>query len=195
MILKNMKIKFLSLIALISIFAINLSAQTFYYEKEGIGPVKFNMNFKTLPESVASLYDSKTLLEEYDEMEDVYLYTIHFKLNGEDRFYARAYGYGDFEIYEIRTSTKELRTKSGAYNGMPAREFIQLPGVSCEVYSDMYIIDFLIDGVSVGIDYTGFSPAGQKKFDKAMQTEVAPKFVASDFNTDTVILLGGLNIW
>lgn len=188
-----MKAKFLSLVVLIGVFAVNLSAQTFYYEREGIGPVKIDVNFKTLPESVDGLYDSKTFLQEYDEMEDAEFFTIYFKLNGEDRFYAKAYS--DFGIYEIRTSTEELKTKSGAYNGMPAREFIQLPGVTCEVFSDLWMINFVIDGVSVGIDYYGLSPDGQKKFDEAMQTEAAPKFVVSDFNADTVILLGGFNVW
>lgn len=188
-----MRAKILTIFVLVCAFMTTMSAQNYRVEPNGIGPVKIEANYKTLPESVAGLYDSRTLLEEYDELEDMYVYTVYFKLNGEDMLYAKAYESG--EIFEVRANSKSLCTKSGVYQNMPVSEFLKVPGVSVQVYPEVFAIIFQIDGVDVGIDFNYYSDAGQKKFDKAMNTGVAPKFVASDFNSDAVIFLGGFNIW
>lgn len=188
-----MKIKFLALVALVCAFVFKLSAQTYFVEAEGIGPVKIGQDYRNLPESVPGLYDKVAIVEEYNAMEDYNEIICTFTLNGNDRFYAYANEEGD--IWSVMPATTDLRTKSGVYDGMPAREFIKLPGVKVvfNPEADYNHVSFEIDGVAVGVDEYFYSSTGTQKIQKALRSKVAPTFVASDFASDAVIVLGGFN--
>ncbi len=178
------------LVAVALLFAqCNASAQKFVLEPDGVGPVRVGVNANSLPEAVAGLYDSRQLLEEYDEMEDEYYYTCYFQLNGESQVIASVTE--DGEILYVRTSGSAIRSKSGAYDPMPAREFILLPGITTTVHPerDYFQIGFKIDGLDVLIDYYNFSAEGQKKYDAALRTGVAPKFVPADFAPESFIMI------
>ena len=165
------------------------SAQNFLIEPDGVGPIRHGVYVNTLPDKVEGLYDSREMLEEYDEMEDEYRYTCYFKLNGDVRVIADLNE--DGMVCYVLTSGSEIRSKSGAYDPMPAREFILLPGIKTIVNPDMdyFQIRFQIDGLDVLIDYYQFSAEGQKKYDAALRSGVAPKFVPSDFNAESYIMI------
>ena len=165
------------------------SAQNFLIEPDGVGPIRHGVYVNTLPDKVEGLYDSREMLEEYDEMEDEYRYTCYFKLNGDVRVIADLNE--DSMVCYVLTSGSEIRSKSGAYDPMPAREFILLPGIKTIVNPDMdyFQIRFQIDGLDVLIDYYQFSAEGQKKYDAALKSGVAPKFVPSDFNAESYIMI------
>ena len=173
-------------------FIVNvMSAQTYYVEADGIGPVKSGLNYKTLPKAVAGLYDKASVFVEYDEMEDETVHVVTYYLKGAENLYARAYESG--EIFSVKSASKTLRTKSGAYEGMRARDFIKLPGVKVVFQpqaDEMYQFLFEIDGVTVNIDTYSYTSVGSQKKRKALRTRVKPKFVAADFTPDAVIWLG-----
>lgn len=184
------KLFFVFLMMLVANIAI---AQTFYVEAGGIGPVKNGQDYRKLPKAVPGLYDKVTIVEEYNAMEDYNEIICTFTLNGNDRFYAYANEEGD--IWSVSMATKDLRTKSGAYDGMPAREFIKLQGVKVILNpeADYNQVSFEIDGVSIGIGEYSYSATGTQKIQKALRSKVAPSFVASDFTSAAVIVLGGFN--
>lgn len=178
------------LVAVAVLFAqCGASAQKFVLEPDGVGPIRVGVNANTLPESVAGLYDSRQLLEEYDDMEDEYYYNCYFNLGGDVKVIANLSE--DGEILYVRTSGSDIRSKSGAYDPMPAREFILLAGIKTSVFPerDYFQIHFEIDGLDVLIDYYNFSAEGQKKYDAALNTGVAPKFVPSDFTSEAYIMI------
>ncbi len=170
-----------------------LSAQNFYVEADGVGPIRVGMDYKTLPKSVEGLYDKLTVVEEYNSMEDYNEIYCTFSLNGQDIMYATANEEGD--IWCVNAATPNLRTKSGAYNGMPAREFIKLQGVKVILNpeADYNQVSFEIDGVSVGIDEYSYTATGNQKIQKALRSKVAPSFVATDFTSESAIVLGGFS--
>ncbi|MBO5716768.1 MAG: hypothetical protein J6R50_01440 [Alistipes sp.] len=168
-----------------------LSAQNYYIEADGIGPIKVGGHVSNIAGVVDGLYDDGTITTEYDEFEDENIYIFTFKLNGKERFQARVTESG--EIFHVQALTNELRTKSGAYDQMPAKQFIQLPGVKVVVnpYADYNQISFEIDGIPVSIDEYSYTSAGQAKYNAALKSGRAPQFVASDFNDNSTIVLGG----
>lgn len=168
-----------------------LSAQNYYIEADGIGPIKVGGHVSNIAGVVDGLYDDGTITTEYDEFEDENIYIFTFKLNGKERFQARVTESG--EIFHVQSLTNELRTKSGAYDQMPAKQFIQLPGVKVVVnpYADYNQISFEIDGIPVSIDEYSYTSAGQAKYNAALKSGRAPQFVASDFNDNSTIVLGG----
>ncbi len=171
--------------------SLSVTAQTYYVEFDGIGPVKSDVNLNSVPQIVVGLYDKAEVVKEYDDFEDMEFFKVTFYLNGSERFYARATE--DGTIFDVKMLTNELRTKSGAYDQMLAREFIKLPGVSVNVYAeaDFSVVEFTIDNIVFGIDYYSYSASGQKKVDAASHTGVAPKFVPTDFLPEAVVVLGG----
>lgn len=179
--------------AIVMMSSFVVSAQKYYVEADGIGPVRVGAIYSTLPKTVDGLYDKLTVVEEYNAMEDYNEIYCTFSLNGQDRFYASANQEGD--IWSVTMATSELQTKSGAYNSMPAREFIKLAGVKVTLHpeADYNQVRFEIDGVSVGIDEYSYTNAGTQKIQKALRSNVAPKFAETDFTTEAQIVLGGFN--
>lgn len=167
------------------------TAKTYYLEYDGIGPVKIDASLNDVPQTLAELYDKTEVVKEYDDFEDMEYFKVIFYLNGSERFYVRATNEGT--IFDVKMLTNELRTKSGAYDQMPVREFIKLPGVSVNVYAeaDFSVVEFTIDNIVFGVDYYSYSPSGQKKVDAASRTGVAPKFVPTDFLPEATVVLGG----
>ncbi len=193
--IKNMK-KIISaiLMLIVSLAAgMPLMAQSFFVEADGVGPVKKGADYRKLPKAVPGLYDKYTVVEEYNSMEDYNEIQCTFSLNGKDRIYAAANEEGD--IWMVTIATSDLRTKSGAYNSMPAREFIKLPGIKVVLRpeADYNQVSFEIDGVPVGIDEYSYTAAGKQKIKKSLRSKVAPKFVATDFTSNSTIALGGFN--
>lgn len=186
-------IQFFVLVAMFIVSPMLLSAQNFYVEADGIGPIRVGKDYRTLPKSVEGLYDKLTVVEEYNSMEDYNEIYCTFSLKGADRFYAFANEEGD--IWSVSMATPDLRTKSGAYNGMPARDFIKLTGVKAVLRpeADYNPVLFEIDGVTVVIDEYSFSTAGNQKVQKAVRTKATPTFVATDFTPEAVISLGAPN--
>lgn len=184
---------FVTLVSMLLVGVVSVSAQEFYVEASGIGPVKVGANAKNLPKQVAGLYDFVDLLEEYDEFEDEYIYTYYYKLNGEDMLNASAGESG--EIYRVSAVSKKLRTKSGAYHAMSAREFIQLSGVKVilKPEADYDQVSFEIDGIPVSLSMGGFSSSGQAKCDAALKSRRVPQFTPADFNANETIFLGGFS--
>ena len=172
------------------VVSVSALAQTFFIEADGVGPVRVGADYRKLPKAVPGLYDKYTIVEEYNAMEDYNEIYCTFSLNGQDKIYATANEEGD--IWYVNAATPDLRTKSGAYNGMPAREFIKLAGVKAVVRpeADYNPVLFEIDGVTVVIDEYSFTAAGNQKVQKAVRTKVAPTFVATDFTSEAVISLG-----
>lgn len=168
-----------------------LSAQTYYIEADGIGPIKVGGHVSKIAAVVEGLYDDGTITTEYDEFEDEDIYVFTFILNGEARFQARVTESG--EIFHVQSLTNELRTKSGAYDQMFVRDFIQLPGIKVNVnpYADYNQISFEIDGIPVSVDEYAYTSAGKAKYNAALKSGRAPQFVASDFNENSIIVLGG----
>lgn len=165
--------------------------QEFTVEAEGIGPVKIGANAKNLPKQVAGLYDEIALMQDYDEFEDEYIYSYTYKLNGEDMLGAMANEAG--EIYLVSAYSEKLRTKSGAYHTMKARDFIQLQGVKVilKPEADYDRVSFEIDGIPVSLSQAGFTASGQAKCDAALKSGNAPQFTPNDFEADESIFLGG----
>ncbi len=183
-------LKIVMTIALI-VGGLSVSAQNYYVDYDGIGPVKIDASLNDVPQTLAGLYDKAEVVKEYDDFEDMEYFKVTFYLNGSERFYARATNEGT--IFDVKMLTNELRTKSGAYDQMPAREFIKLPGVSVNVYAeaDFSVVEFTIDNIVFGVDYYSYSASGQKKVDAASRTGVAPKFVPADFLPEATVVLGG----
>lgn len=175
------------------VVSVSAIAQTFYVEADGVGPVRVGADYRKLPKVVPGLYDKYTFVEEYNAMEDYNEIYCTFSLNGQDIMYATANEEGD--IWYVNAATQDLRTKSGAYNGMPAREFIKLSGVKVNLNpeADYNQVSFEIDGVSVGIDEYSYTAAGNQKIQKALRSKVAPTFVATDFTSESAIVLGGFS--
>lgn len=173
--------------------SVSAIAQTFYVEADGVGPVRVGADYRKLPKAVPGLYDKYTIVEEYNAMEDYNEIYCTFSLNGKDIMYATANEEGD--IWYVNAATPDLRTKSGAYNGMPVREFIKLSGVKVNLNpeADYNQVSFEIDGVSVGIDEYSYTAAGNQKIQKALRSKVAPTFVATDFTSESAIVLGGFS--
>lgn len=168
------------------------SAQTYTIEPTGIGPVKVGMNYKKLPKSVPGLYDRIEACEMYDEMEDETSYFIQFFQNDTQTMYAHGDESGN--IYRVYGDVKSLRTQSGAYPKMLARDFIVLPGVVTlfkPKADELYQVTFEIDGVPVNIERYHYTPAGERKIKNALRTRVKPKFVPADFVPEAWIFLGG----
>lgn len=192
-----MKKIFSTILMLVVALVVSVSAvaQTFYVEADGVGPVKVGGDYRKLPKSVPGLYDKFTVVEEYNAMEDYNEIYCTFTLNGQDVLSAFANEEGD--IWSVTAMTPKLRTKSGAYNGMPAREFIKLQGIKVILNpeADYNQVSFEIDGVSVGIDEYSYTDAGKQKYQKALRSKVAPTFVATDFTSDSAIVLGGFNYY
>ena len=164
-------------------------AQKFIIEPDGVGPVRHGVYVNTLPAVVEGLYDSRQMLEEYNEMDDEFNYLCYFMLNGDARIIANLNE--DGMVCYVLTSGSDIRSKSGAYDPMPARDFIVLPGITTKVNPDMdyFQIRFEIDGLDVLIDYYSFSAQGQKKYDAALRSGVAPKFVPEDFAPEAFIMI------
>lgn len=188
--MKRNILKLIMAIALLS-GGLSVSAQNYYVEHDGIGPVKIDAKLSEIPQTLEGLYDRVEIVKEFDDFEGVEFTKFTFFLNGSERFYAKSWERG--VISDVKMLTNELRTKSGAYDQMPARDFIKLPGVSVDVYvdADYSVIEFSLDNIVFGIDNYGFSASGAKKLDSALRTGVAPKFVPADFLPEAVVVLGG----
>ncbi len=178
------------LIAVAALFVqCNASAQEFVYEPDGIGPVRVGVKVNSLPESIEGLYNSKDLLEEYDEMEEEYIYSLFLKLDNELTVYALYDEAG--EIFKVHAYGRNYRTKSGAYDAMPAREFIVLPGIKTVVNPerDYFQVSFQLDGFDIYVDHYQFSAAGQKRYDAAVKSGTVPTFEPSDFEENAFIMI------
>lgn len=182
--------KILLFLAAILISSVSVSAQKYFIESDGVGPIKTGMTIKDLPKSVVGLYDNVNIFTEYDDFEGVTITTALFLTGSEELFYAKASEEGI--IYDVRTISSKLTTKSGAYADMSAQKFITLPGVKVSVNpeaDEYYQISFEIDGIQVGID--GFSASGEKKRKTAVRTGKTPQFTPTDFTPQAIIVLGG----
>lgn len=124
------------------------STPTFIMTEDGLDAIKLGMDFKTLPLSVAGLYDSYEVEKDgisLDNPEQFEFYSISFIFKGDSRFVALAHKNG--EIFAIHNyGFKRLKAKIGDTLigvGSKFSTLKNLPGAKeCESFGEIRIGKF-----------------------------------------------------
>ena len=72
----------------------------------------------------------------------------------------------------------------------PCGQISYIPSETVEDYESRYR-KTEIDGIPVSVDEYAYTSAGKAKYNAALKSGRAPQFVASDFNENSIIVLGG----
>jgi hypothetical protein len=126
--------------------------------QDGIAGVKTGINYKSLPKSVAGVYDKMTAVTEFNEMEEENYTSIEFTLKGVSMFSANAYE--DGVIYHVSLESSKIKAKVGSYIvglGDSISRVKRIPGVTMDrdgygyyIYQNMWF-DVDINGNIVSI--------------------------------------------